>query len=678
MQRSRTTPSHAHLGRRLGVWGRVAALVALVAYVLHTAAGLGGTAAEPLFQIWIDSALILGAGIACVLRGVTGKTERAAWVLMGGGIIVWASGGLLYQALAASWEEVPIPSAADALWLSAYPLMYASLVLLVRSRMPGADRSLWLDGAIGALALAAVAATLALDPIMDATTGSFGVVATGLAYVGADLVLLILVTTVFGLSRWRPGSAWRLLGLGLLLLVTVDWLYLLQTANGTYVEGGVMDVLWPASFMLIAFAAWRPADGRQTVSVPGLLPAVVPTAATIIAVVLLAYDHYTRIETLAVVLACLTLIIASLRLFSAFVENQRLLAGSQREALTDPLTGLGNRRQLMRDLEGALAAATPQDPVTVVLMDLNGFKGYNDTFGHPAGDQLLIRLGARLNRVVSETGRAYRLGGDEFCALLRCDAGSADSAAAEVARTLSEDGGGFSISCAHGVAVLPDEVADVEGALALADRRMYAQKGAGRASASRQTRDVLLKALFERGPELKPHIEAVAELARRLAWRLEMTLEEVDEVTRAAELHDIGKVAIPDVILAKPAPLDPQEWAFMQRHTVIGERILGAAPALAPVARIVRSTHERYDGTGYPDALAGEQIPLGARVVFVCDAFNAMTSDRPYSPPLSEAEALAELRLCAGTQFDPRVVEAFCAEIESAHVRPGHGARGTA
>jgi response regulator RpfG family c-di-GMP phosphodiesterase len=132
-------------------------------------------------------------------------------------------------------------------------------------------------------------------------------------------------------------------------------------------------------------------------------------------------------------------------------------------------------------------------------------------------------------------------------------------------------------------------------------------------------------------------------------------------IARAAELHDVGKVAIPDAILAKPGPLDDDEREFMRRHTVIGEAIIEAAPALRPVAALVRATHERWDGSGYPDGLAGDAIPLGARVVAVCDAYSAMVQKRPYGEVLADRDALAELRRCAGTQFDPRVVAAFCA-----------------
>jgi HD-GYP domain-containing protein (c-di-GMP phosphodiesterase class II) len=150
-----------------------------------------------------------------------------------------------------------------------------------------------------------------------------------------------------------------------------------------------------------------------------------------------------------------------------------------------------------------------------------------------------------------------------------------------------------------------------------------------------------------------------------MARRLGLAAEEIDQVTRAAELHDIGKMAIPQAILDKPAPLDSAEWSLIEQHTVIGERILAAAPALRPVGELVRSSHERWDGKGYPDQLAGEDIALGARIIAVCDAYEAMTGGRPYRPAIPGPDALAELRRCAGSQFDPAVVEAFCQEARA-------------
>jgi two-component system cell cycle response regulator len=230
-------------------------------------------------------------------------------------------------------------------------------------------------------------------------------------------------------------------------------------------------------------------------------------------------------------------------------------------------------------------------------------------------------------------------------------------AAASVA--LSEEGDGFDITSSHGAVLIPRDAGETRDVLQLADQRMYGQKERRFNAAGRQTRDVLLGVLRERHADLHAHLCDVARLARLVGVKLGMDADDLDVLTRAAELHDIGKMALPDAILDKPGPLDAEEWAFMQRHTVIGERILGAAEALRPVATIVRSSHERWDGDGYPDGLAGERIPLGARIVFVCDAFDAMVADRAYRSGKTPDEALAELRACAGTQFDPSVVAAF-------------------
>jgi HD-GYP domain-containing protein (c-di-GMP phosphodiesterase class II) len=179
-----------------------------------------------------------------------------------------------------------------------------------------------------------------------------------------------------------------------------------------------------------------------------------------------------------------------------------------------------------------------------------------------------------------------------------------------------------------------------------------------------QARDVLLQTLAEIRPDLELHVDAVMTLAEGVAAQLALPAEEVERVRFAAQLHDIGKVAIPEAILKKPGPLDDREWSLISSHTIIGERILGAAPALAGVAELVRSSHERWDGKGYPDRLRGEQIPVGARIISVCDSFDAMTSNRAYRLAMTPRDAVAELERCAGTQFDPLVVAAFVAAMQ--------------
>jgi diguanylate cyclase (GGDEF)-like protein len=336
-------------------------------------------------------------------------------------------------------------------------------------------------------------------------------------------------------------------------------------------------------------------------------------------------------------------------------------------AVTDVLTGLANRRQLITDLNEVIEGGAGG---SLTLFDLNGFKAYNDTFGHLAGDSMLVRLGTRLMTDVGDAGRVYRLGGDEFCAIVMDDVDDPLAVRAAAADALSEAGKGFTVTASQGTAVLPTEASTSSDALRLADRRMYAQKAMRTGSASSQTRDVLVSALAERLPDLEGHLDGVARLADAVGRELGLDDETLSRLGHAARLHDIGKVAIPDAILLKAGPLTDDEWGFMRTHTLLGERILAAAPALSDVVHVVRASHEWFDGRGYPDGLIGEDIPLEARIILVCDSFDAMTSDRPYRERRSDAAALAELRGCSGTQFDPAVVSAF----EAALARRASGA----
>jgi len=340
------------------------------------------------------------------------------------------------------------------------------------------------------------------------------------------------------------------------------------------------------------------------------------------------------------------------------------------QALTDALTALGNRRKLAADLDELLAAASGSLPLVLMMFDLDGFKSYNDTFGHVAGDSMLARLGGKLAAAVSAYGTAYRLGGDEFCVLAAVRPEEIHSVLADAAGALEERGENFAVGASYGAVLLPHEATNLDSALQLADERMYSRKKGRQSLAGDHTRDVLIHIIHAKQPSLQDHSSEVAELCRRVGRRLAMTAEELDELARAAELHDVGKVGIPDAILEKPDALNHAEWEFMRQHTILGERILSAAPALRPVAEIVRATHERWDGRGYPDRLAGEEIPLGARIIAACDAYDAMTTDRCYRPQIGHERAREELRRGAGRQFDPIVVEELLDELRIADDRP--------
>jgi two-component system, cell cycle response regulator len=641
--------------------------VALLAYAAHVVFGFA-SGLDRFFEDYVYTGLIVAAGAICLVRGFAVADERGAWLTMGAGLTAWAAGEITWTLFLANDPNPPMPSIADFLDLAFYPASYAALLLLARSRTDTFRSSLWLDGGIAALTVAALIATLAFQPIVDATGGTTAEIAVNLAYPAGDLLLLTLVVTLFGLNGWRPDPVWLLIGGSMAVTAAADGVYLVQSATDQYVPGGLLDLAWPTSALLVALAAWQPS--RKKIVIRDWLIIAVPVGGALVAVQLLVYDHFERVNLAGMSLASWALLLALARLALAFLENQRTLNEVHGEARTDSLTGLRNRRSLMADLEMQLGLATLAHPRALILFDLDGFKEYNDAFGHPAGDGLLVRLAARLAAAVGEIGDAYRLGGDEFCVVAAPGRDGTDSLLAACSAALNERGEGFEVTSSFGLVLLPEEADTPTLALQLADRRMYARKGGRRMSAGRQSRDVLLRTLSERRPDLQVRLRDIGELALAVGRELHMGPEALDEVARAAELHDVGKIAVPDAILDKPGTLDPVEWSFMRRHPLIGERILLAAPALRPVARLVRASHERWDGGGYPDGLRGDEIPLGARVVAVCDAFDAMTTERPYREPIPEREAIDELRRCAGTQFDPLVVDAFCRVLGREHPAP--------
>jgi two-component system cell cycle response regulator len=633
-------------------------LLGFCAFALHAITGTGDAT---FFEVWLYCAVMLGAAASCLTRAALVRRERKAWLLIGAGLFIWTGGEIYYEAAMSISGSVPIPSPADVGYLLFYPLTYAGLIMLLRERIGTFPFTRWLDGLIAGLAIAALVAALALGPIAAASnTGSTLEAAINLAYPVCDLTLLTLVVTATAFTGWRPGATWSLLGAGMIVLAASDIAYLLESAQGSYVEGGVLDAAWPLGALLLAAGAWvRPPAIRRVVP-RGMRVAAVPVAAALLAMGVLAAERSGHLPAAAEVLAFATLLLVIARLSLALRRASESLASSEREATTDELTGLANRRALMTDLGAAVTRAPAAGSSHLLAMfDLDGFKLYNDTFGHPTGDALLTRLGDRLGRFVSAHGRAYRLGGDEFCLLAECSPAEVDPIVAGALAALTEVGEGFDISASQGSVLLPSEAWTVKGAMQLADRRMYADKVSERTSAGSQSRDVLLTALRERKPDLADHATDLGELALAVAEELGMSAEERDETCRAAQLHEVGKMAVPDAILNKAGPLEEPEWEFIRRHPLIGERIIGSAAALVPVARLVRSVGERWDGRGYPDGLADEQIPAGSRVVAVCAAYAAMVSEQSHSVGMVPARAMEELGRGAGSQFDPGVVVAF-------------------
>jgi two-component system, cell cycle response regulator len=630
-------------------------LAGLALHALHTGLGVGGERLDGLVSSWLYVGLLIACAGGCVARAISVARERAAWLWFGAALTCSAAGDAYFTLVLGGADSAPYPSPADALWLAFYPATYVAMILLLRARVDNLNASIRLDGLIAAAAVTAVGSALLFPRIVDGS-GDAAAVATNLAYPLGDMLMLAAVAGVYTLAGRRSGAVFALLGAGMLVTAVADLVYLNGVAAGTWSDGTLWDSLWPLGAFLMARASWTETNRLGRVDLRGRSLVVVPALGGVVAVALLVWDHSHRLHAVAIVAAAVALGAVLLRLGLTFRENARMFRDVHEQTLTDSLTGLGNRRRLMLDLERRLELG---EPGLLVILDLNGFKAYNDTFGHPAGDSLLRRLGERLAAAALPYGDAYRLGGDEFCALLHADGELAETALDAVAGALSEHGENFSVDAAFGAVVLSEEAASTSDALKLADHRLYAQKRSTQTSPGRQTHDALLRVLFEREPSLHGHMHQVAELSRSICERLDVRPQLVDQIVHAAELHDIGKLAIPDTILHKPGSLTRDELDYVRKHTLTGERILAAAPALREVAGLVRASHEHWDGRGYPDGLAGTTIPLGARIIAVCDSFDAMVSDRPYRAAMTHQAALDELRRCSGSQFDPAVVAAF-------------------
>ena len=600
---------------------------------------------------------VMGAGAGlCLLRAAVRRQERWAWLLLGLGVLAWVFGEAYFTAFLWTDASPPVPSPADAGYLSLPPLVFIGLVLLARTRIRNLPSTMWVDGLTAGLAAGAISAALVFKPVLGAVGGQPAAVATNLSYPVADLLLLGLICGLFAIGGRRLDRRIVVIGLGIVCFWASDTIYLIKAAEGTWVSGGPYDPGWWTISVCVAAAAWMPARGRAAeFRRSGKIS--IPIVFALCSIAILATGSLTDVSLPAVGLASAALLTVLVRLILTFRAHQSMLLLSQNEALTDPLTGLGNRRALANALSERLDDDQPRS-MLLALFDLDGFKSYNDSFGHAAGDALLQRLAAALAAVVS-TKQVFRMGGDEFCALLPGgDEGEALLRAASA--VLCERGEGFVISASMGSVSLPAETADVEEALRLADQRMYAHKrGVRRAGAANEVKRALLSALAQRDPRLSDHLVDVAELAEQTARALGCTAGDLESIRIGAELHDIGKMAIPEAILQKPGALTDQEWTLMRQHTVAGERIVASSEALVDIAPLIRSSHERWDGGGYPDRLVGEEIPLGSRIIAVCDAFDAMTSDRSYRKAMSAEVAIAELRASAGTQFDPEVVDAF-------------------
>ncbi len=444
-------------------------LLLVVLHLTHALLVVGGGAGSPLFSDWLYDAVMVGCAAVCLARALTVAGARVAWLALGVSLACDAVAEIL-----ASIDEALLPNLQRALYVCFYLGAYVAIVLLGRRRLQHLRASLWLDGLSGMLAVAALGASTLFAPVLARTHGGSVEAVFDLVYPLADVLMIAAVVGFTAAASWQMDRAFGCIALGFMATAVADGAYLYEQAYGGYVAGTPQDTLWLAGALVLACAAWQP-DGAAVRETRSLLAAVAaPLLAGAAAIGVLATGNLAGSGGLSVWLAVATLVAVLARLVVTLAENMRLTAANRELAHSDALTGLGNRRALFDDLGAALAHANAA-PRLLLLFDLNGFKAYNDAYGHPAGDALLQRLARRLGERAAPAGRAYRLGGDEFCVLYG-DARDAVARAAALVDALSEHNELLAVGACCGEALLGGEARDADEALRIADQRLYTQK----------------------------------------------------------------------------------------------------------------------------------------------------------------------------------------------------------
>ena len=641
--------------------------------------------APPIARVLLYSMVSTSSAVA-VLYGCYRYRPKPMlpWLMLGLGEAVYAAADTSFYVTHYIAGDTSYPALADIFYLSHYPMVVAGLVLLIRLRTPGRDLPSLLDAALLAVVAGMLSWLYLLAPTAEAQVPTLAKVAS-LGYPMMDLAMFAVALRLILGSGRRP-MAFFLLSTNLLAFFAADSIYVLQQLSGTYSAGNFIDAIWLTGNLALGAAALHPTMSRvgepAKVVDPGPGPAriVALCAAALVAPATLLVEYsrgaYHHIPVIA--MACGLLFLLTIARLAVLVGQQRWLA------ITDVLTGLRTRRFFENRLAAEVAhARRSKTSLAVLIADVDHFKSINDAYGHPGGDRVLVEIATRLRTGIRQEDVLSRYGGEEFAVLVRGAAADDPLVIAERLRrrvsaspVLVEDGMSVEVTISVGTATYPLHGGNPDELVKAADRALYAAKYHGRNRIDVGPGDTLagdeaagaggmiaylqhLADVVDGWLSGQEHGRAVSRWAKLTAIELGLDSEQVRHAALGGQLHDVGKILVSKDIWTQDTPLSEQDWRQVHRHPEDGARMVRAVPGLADAAAVVHQHHERFDGNGYPEGLAGEQIRIEARIVTVCDSWAAMLADRPYQAARTEDEAREELLRCRGVQFDPDVVDAF-------------------
>jgi diguanylate cyclase (GGDEF)-like protein len=635
--------------------------------------------------------------------------DRAFWLSIGSALIIRATAASL-SAIAFADHSLSTDEQALALGLCGLGSLILTAVLIM-SAIPRGRSSplLLLDAALMAIAASAVYAIVLelVGPMSAVPNYHFAV---SMAAIGLDSVALFVIgVATVPFLRSSAAARWLVAGWALVVLadyegalaftakdVSVSSVFLLSSLGAFVlgVAGSFRITTDPTSF---SRANIRNSSTHVTKlqRIGNLTVAVAGVSFVIMLLVVGIRDNLPDPTWLAVIAAAgILLSVLSLAFYTTGQSNEmielRLRHNElERQAMTDSVTELPNHRALMSRLNEEVERAKRfRQPLSVCFIDVDAFKQINDTYGHQSGDEVLKKIGAMVRANARQIDIVGRYGGEEFVILLpgtwtddalqfgdRIREGIATS----VIRPEEEVEVRLSVSI--GVAGLPEHAEDRESLLKRADDAVYIAKRSGRNQVQIYNPDIelgtnvgltmedalrLVELVELRQTMSRGHGEEVARVAALMARRLGLDVREVERIHQAGLLHDLGKISVPDSVLSKDGPLSSRETELVRGHPLIGSRLLDANPALVTVSAAVRHHHERWDGTGYPYRLAGENIPLAARILALSEAYVAMTARSPWKAGRLPQEALAEISIMSGRQFDPKLVGLLAQAVNAA------------